>query len=95
MVSIIADDLTGACDTGCLFAGQGPVGVVADPALPASDRAVIAVDTESRPLGPDEAARAVRTAAARLGDRLARGLTFKKIDSTMRGAVGAELGALL
>jgi uncharacterized protein YgbK (DUF1537 family) len=95
MVSIIADDLTGACDTGCLFAGRGPVGVVAGPALPRSERAVITVDTGSRPLGPDEAARAVRTAAARLGDRLARGLTFKKIDSTMRGAVGAELGALL
>jgi len=95
MVSIIADDLTGACDTGCLFAGCGPVGVVAEPALPSSDRAVITVDTESRPLAPDDAARAVREAAGHLADRLARGVTFKKIDSTMRGAVGAELGALL
>jgi uncharacterized protein YgbK (DUF1537 family) len=95
MVSIIADDLTGACDTGCLFAGGGPVGVVAEPALPSSDRAVITVDTESRPLAPEQAARTVRAAAARLAARLSRGVTFKKIDSTMRGAVGAELAALL
>jgi len=95
MVSIIADDLTGACDTGCLFAGSGPVGVVAAPALPASDRAIIAVDTESRALPPGDAARVIRALAARLGPRLASGLTFKKIDSTMRGAVGAELAALL
>ena len=95
MVSIIADDLTGACDTGCLFAGSGPVGVVAAPALPSSDRSVVAVDTESRALDPEAAARAVRAAAARLERRLAGGVTFKKIDSTMRGAVGAELRALL
>jgi uncharacterized protein YgbK (DUF1537 family) len=95
VVSIIADDLTGACDTGCLFAGPGPVGVVAAPALPFSDRRAIAVDTESRPLGPEAAAAAARAAAARLDGRLAGGVTFKKIDSTMRGAVGAELAALL
>jgi len=95
MVSIIADDLTGACDTGCLFAGPGPVGVVAAPALPSAHRTVITVDTESRPLAPDEAARVIRATAARLERRLAAGVVFKKIDSTMRGAVGAELAALL
>ncbi|MEX2222342.1 MAG: four-carbon acid sugar kinase family protein [Candidatus Rokuibacteriota bacterium] len=94
MVSIIADDLTGACDTGCLFAGSGPVGVVVEPVLPSADRPVIAVDTESRPLAPDEAARVVRAVAARLKPRLG-GVVFKKIDSTLRGAVGAELTALL
>ncbi len=30
-VTIIADDLTGACDTGALFAGQGLVGVFVAP----------------------------------------------------------------
>ena len=30
-LTIIADDLTGACDTGCLFAGPAPVGVIAGP----------------------------------------------------------------
>jgi uncharacterized protein YgbK (DUF1537 family) len=95
MVTIIADDLTGACDTGCLFAGHGPVGVVAEPALATSDRAAITVDTESRPLPPEQASAAVRAIAARLHGRLGAGPVFKKIDSTMRGSVGAEIGALL
>ncbi|HSE04634.1 MAG TPA: four-carbon acid sugar kinase family protein [Methylomirabilota bacterium] len=94
-ISIIADDLTGACDTGCLFAGPGPVGVVAEPALPSSDRAIVTVDTESRALPPADARRVITAVAARLERRLAGGLTFKKIDSTMRGAVGTELAALL
>jgi uncharacterized protein YgbK (DUF1537 family) len=95
VVTIIADDLTGACDTGCLFAGPGPVGVEAEPALLATGRAVITVDTESRPLPPDGAAAVVRATARRLRERLAAGLVFTKIDSTMRGAVATELTALL
>ncbi|MGH7301319.1 MAG: four-carbon acid sugar kinase family protein, partial [Candidatus Rokuibacteriota bacterium] len=93
--TIIADDLTGACDTGCLFAGPGLVGVVAEPVLPFAHRTVVTVDTESRRLAPDEAARVIRATAARLEGRLAASSVFKKIDSTMRGAVGAELAALL
>jgi uncharacterized protein YgbK (DUF1537 family) len=94
-VTIIADDLTGACDTGCLFAGAGPVGVVAEPDLATSDRPVITVDTESRILPPDAAGSVVRATAERLRKRLASGYVFKKIDSTMRGSVGPELSALL
>src|SRR5713101_6647873 len=95
VVTIIADDLTGACDTGCLFAGPGPVGVLAAPALTAADSSVITVDTESRSLPPREAAAAIHAAARRLGERLASGRVFKKIDSTLRGAAGVELTALL
>src|SRR5437660_869795 len=51
-VTILADDLTGACDTGCLFAGAGPVAVTVPGVLEAHDRAVLAVDTETRML-PD------------------------------------------
>lgn len=95
VVTIIADDLTGACDTGCLFAGPGPVGVLAEPDLPRTDRDVIAVDTESRALPADAAGAEVRATAGRLRERLARGHVFKKIDSTMRGAVGVEIAAML
>ena len=60
VVTIIADDLTGACDTGCLFAGAGPVAVLAAPALTGADASlltpVITLDTESRALPPREAA---------------------------------------
>jgi uncharacterized protein YgbK (DUF1537 family) len=99
VVTIIADDLTGACDTGCLFAGSGPVGVLAAPALtvPGSSAMapVITMDTESRALPPREAAAAIHAAARQLGERLVAGPVFKKIDSTLRGAAGVELTALL
>jgi uncharacterized protein YgbK (DUF1537 family) len=94
-LTIIADDLTGACDTGCLFAGPAPVGVIAEPGLARSDAGVVAVDTESRGLTPSDAGRRVRATAARMQSRLHAGPLFKKIDSTLRGPVAAELAALL
>jgi len=95
LATLIADDLTGACDAGAPFAGRGRVGVFVAPASPGPEWDVAAVDTESRGLEPAEAAELVGAAAGRLGTRLARGLLFKKIDSTLRGPVGAELEALL
>jgi D-threonate/D-erythronate kinase len=94
-VTIIADDLTGACDAGALFAGRGPVGVFAAPNLPDARRPAAALDTGTRALSPREAAARVRDAAAGIAARLAGGLLFKKIDSTMRGNVAAELDALM
>lgn len=87
-LTILADDLTGACDTGTLFAGPGPVPVTVWPSLPV-DGGVRVVDTETRRASRDEAAARVR-AAASAADRY-----FKKIDSTLRGHVGLELDALL
>ena len=94
-LTIIADDLTGACDTGALFCGRGRVAVFIAPAHPGRDWEVAAVDTESRALAPDAAARRVSAAGFRLGGRLAAGVVFKKIDSTLRGPIGAEVDALL
>src|SRR5207237_1836446 len=89
-LTIVADDLTGACDTGALFAGRGPVPVTVwpDAALRAP---VSVVDTESRALDPADAARRVAAVAR----NVARTRVFKKIDSTLRGPIGAELDALL
>jgi len=86
----VADDLTGACDTGALFAARGPVAgdVWPDPPLHAP---VTVVDTEIRTLDPVDAARRVSGVAR----NLARTRFFKKIDSTLRGPIGAELDALL
>ena len=95
VVTILADDLTGACDTGCLFAGAGPVAVVVSPIRAADDRPVITVDTETRTLPDAAAAHALRDTATRLHARLGAGPVFKKIDSTMRGPVAAEVAALL
>ena len=93
--TLLADDLTGACDAGAPFAGRSRVGVFVAPASPGAEWNVAAVDTETRAVEPREAAGGVRAAAGRLGTRLTRGLLFKKVDSTLRGAVGAELEALL
>src|SRR2546428_435100 len=89
-LTIVADDLTGACDTGALFAARGPVPVTVwpDPPLHAP---VGVVDTESRALNPVDAARRVSGVAR----NLARTRFFKKIDSTLRGPIGAEIDALL
>ncbi len=95
VATLIADDLTGACDAGAPFAGRCRVGVFVTPASPGAEWNVVAVDTETRGLAPGVAAERVRTTAKRLEARLAQGLVFKKIDSTLRGPVGAELDALL
>jgi D-threonate/D-erythronate kinase len=96
-VTIIADDLTGACDTGALFAGQGPVGVFVAPALPGPEVGAAALDIETRALSAPEAAAAMRRLTAATGARLSLvdHAVFKKIDSTFRGPIAAELDALV
>ena len=92
-VTIVADDLTGACDAGTLFAGKSPVPVAVWPDPPVA-APVSVVDTESRDLEAAEATRRVRRAIGP-GARAGASVWFKKIDSTLRGHAGAELAALL
>jgi 4-hydroxythreonine-4-phosphate dehydrogenase len=94
-VTIVADDLTGACDAGALFAGRAPVPILIGTLAAAADWPAVAVDTESRGLEAAEAAALMRRTAAGLAVRLASGIVFKKIDSTFRGPIVAELAALL
>jgi len=96
-VIIIADDLTGANDTGGRLARQGVTCALAPywredlPAL-GDSAAVWVFNTESRHCAPDEAARRVHCAAAWGRARGARVL-YKKTDSVLRGPIGAELAA--
>jgi uncharacterized protein YgbK (DUF1537 family) len=90
IVFALADDLTGALETGAKFAGRGVASVVTMRAEGAGDFPVVVIDTESRNLSPAEAAAAV-SAAAGGGARI----VFKKTDSTLRGNIAAELGALV
>jgi uncharacterized protein YgbK (DUF1537 family) len=90
MLTILADDLTGACDTGSLFAGGGTVPVSVWPAPPIPGR-VRVVDTETRAQAADEAGRRVAAVAA----GAPAGRYFKKIDSALRGHVGPEVDALM
>lgn len=96
---VIADDLTGANDTGVKFAQQGfrtEILIHPDEEFASVDGSaeVCVADTESRHVSPEEAgARVERVArqALRLGVRS----FYKKTDSTLRGNVGAELAALM
>ena len=94
-ITLIADDLTGACDAGAHFSGRGRVGVFVDATRVDATRAVAVVDTESRALSSSEAGARVRAVARDLRARIRAGFVFKKIDSTLRGPVTAEIEALL
>ena len=89
---IVADDLTGAADSAALLTGLGRTSVVLDAEGEWPDDEVLAVDTDSRHRDPELAAARVAEAtrrARRLGARV-----VKKIDSTLRGHVAAELRAM-
>jgi D-threonate/D-erythronate kinase len=95
-LGIQADDLTGACDTGAVFAARGLATIVLLPEarFPASLPDVLAVDTESRGRAAPDARAAARRAVARLA-AAGPALLYKKVDSTLRGALAAELGGAL
>jgi len=95
-VAIIADDLTGAADTAAVVAQPGApvaVGLHLQPPV-SSDGTAFAVTTESRGCSPAMAADKVAKALSLLA-HVDHALTYKKIDSNMRGNVGAELEQLL
>ncbi len=94
---IIADDFTGALDTGVQFAAHGirtRVVVEPDVDFTAHGAKVLVVDTETRHLPASQAYDAV----ARLTERALRAgvsYIYKKTDSALRGNIGAELAAVL
>lgn len=89
---VVADDLTGAMDTGHAFAARGhptTVAVRADAVQP--DGGVCVVNTDSRYRPADEARSAVERAVSGVPTRL----IYKKVDSTLRGNLTAEIDAAL
>ena len=96
---IIADDLTGANDTGVQFARQGISTLVAiHHEIPLTNFVenceVLVMNTDSRHVTPDEAyARVFKL--AQQGVALGISHFYKKTDSTLRGNIGSELAALL
>ena len=98
---IIADDLTGAIETGVQLAKQGISTKVIlnsedeyQQLLSDIDCSVLIANTESRHIPPNEA-------AGRVSNVLKKGYAagierfYKKTDSTMRGNIGAELEAFM
>ena len=95
---IIADDFTGALDTGVQFSACGAdIRVLAGPeaslaAAPVCE--VLVVNTETRHLPREQAYRIVAGIVAQAKE-LAIPHIYKKTDSALRGNIGAELAALL
>lgn len=94
---IVADDYTGAMDTGYSFAGggravrvllHGPETTEID--FPSGDLDVLAVDTDTRDTDP-------RIAKQTVGElfEVSSPLLYKKIDSTLRGNTVAEIEAAI
>ena len=90
---LIADDLTGACDAAVHFARRGyRTQVRLD--FHGEETSVLAISSESRDLSGAKLRQVIDELAQRLPVDRAR-ILFKKIDSTLRGNVGAEIAAAL
>lgn len=97
---VIADDLTGALDTGAQFA-KANVPVRVSTNVPCSigpeeqkRTCVLVVNAQSRHLPPAHAAERIAT-IVRLTHSFAPDLYYKKTDSVLRGNIGAEIESLM
>lgn len=96
---IIADDFTGALDTGIQFAGKGLktkviVGRKYDFSFVENDLQVLVINTETRHLPPTEAYEVVYKIAKSIKEENIE-YVYKKTDSTLRGCIGSELTSVL
>lgn len=92
----LADDLSGALDAAAAFHGVGRrvrIVLSADEWQARAEDDVVGVTTETRNAAPEVAAARVTRAIAHARSQTAW-LVYKKIDSTLRGSVTAELEAL-
>ncbi len=105
MIYIIADDLTGATDTGVQFSKQGyrtQVVIVTgadfqpipDTRNVFSETDVLVIDTETREASPSTARHRIRHILEHLPAN-EDDIVYKKVDSTLRGNIGVELDECL
>jgi D-threonate/D-erythronate kinase len=105
-LAIVADDLTGAADTGACFANAGFATVIPLSGTAIPDADVVVLSTESRDMIASDAARAVVQAVAMVIAGRGRDcevspfdsnsvLYYKKIDSALRGHPRDELLAAM
>lgn len=95
-IGVIADDLTGAGDSGIQFSEKGlettVIFEIAGAGYPEATEDVVVMNTESRSLSRDEAYEKAHECAAFLKESGVKHL-YKKIDSTLRGNWVAEIQA--
>lgn len=99
-IGIIADDLTGACDTALQFFTQGAaVSVLPDSSVPfegePEDVQVYSVNCNSRHVLPERSQQLTSQWVFRLKDSLKVDKLYKKMDSTLRGHFGEECLAII
>jgi len=99
MFYIIADDLTGANDTGVQFSKKGYNTIVSileesgDIIIP-HETDVLVIDTETREVDVKTACQRVRNVLKKLNFS-DKDIFYKKVDSTLRGCIGAELEEMI
>lgn len=95
-IILIADDLTGACDSGVQFTQKGMNAAVFFEVsnLNGVQADVMIFDTDSRALSQEEAYKEVERVAVNL-EKEAFSFIYKKIDSTLRGNIGSEIDVLM
>lgn len=97
LLLIIADDFTGALDTGVQFSAHGiSTRVIVEPDVDftAHDTKVLVVDTETRHL-PAAKAYEIVAGLTKKAQNAGVSYIYKKTDSALRGNIGAELAAVL
>lgn len=105
MIYVIADDLTGATDTGAQFSKQGyntHVVIVSEAGYqsllnsgnPTEDIDVLVIDTETREVDAATARDRIRSVLQNIQIR-DEDIVYKKVDSTLRGNIGVELDECL
>ena len=97
-IGVIADDLTGANDTGVQFSKRGLKTIVLTQIQALKDMSnqvdVIVLDTESRISPRSVAYEKAKEATTRLVEAKIP-IIYKKIDSTLKGNIGAELDGVM
>lgn len=97
-IAVLADDLTGACDTGVQFKKQGSrAAVYLKPDFvrkTARGAETFIFDTESRADNPSRARKKVRDWCRQLKPFEINHI-YKKIDSTLRGNIGVEIDEIM
>jgi len=89
-IAVIADDLTGALDTGVQFR-QWAYSVQLTDNLEDCEADVAIINTDTRNKTPEEAYRETY----RVAEGISHDIIYKKMDSTLRGYPGQELQAIL
>lgn len=99
-IYVLADDLTGSADAANYFrVGDSRVRVTYPRRTPwdftLGAEVAQVYDAESRMMTPQEAAQAVYAASREIQERDGHAMVYKKMDSTLRGHIGAEIDAAL